>query len=125
MNYKLLAELPSVPPVSAPRNITNPLLPPALQSGLGIDYFQKLIPALISLIFVIGTLIFFFMLLIGGVQWITSGGDKAGVESARGRITSALIGLVILFSTFAIAKLIETFFGISILTLDIDVLRIQ
>ncbi|MBI3397081.1 hypothetical protein HY045_01245, partial [Candidatus Woesebacteria bacterium] len=114
-----------VPPLQ-PRNILrNPLLSSTLQTDMGIAFFTKLISALISLGLVIGVIVFFFTLLIGGIQWITSGGDKAAVESARGKITNALIGLVVLFSIFAISKLLETFFGISILTLDIGALRIQ
>ncbi|MBL7036901.1 hypothetical protein ISR94_03660, partial [Candidatus Microgenomates bacterium] len=47
------------------------------------------------------------------------------IEGARGRITSALVGVVILFSTFALIKIVETFFGIDILTIDIGPLVIQ
>jgi len=99
--------------------ITNPALG-NLNSNNGLDFFQKLVPAAIGLIFVAGAIIFFFMLLIAGIQMITSGGDKAAVETARGRLTQALIGIVVLFSAFAIIKIIEGIFGISILTLDIS-----
>ena len=37
----------------------------------------------------------FFYLILGGFQWITSGGDKAGTEAAREKITAAFIGLAI------------------------------
>jgi len=76
----------------------------------------KLISNIIYLIFVLAALIFFFMLVIGGIQWMLSGGDKAATEAARGRITAALIGLVIVFAAWAITVLIEKFLGISILT---------
>ena len=64
------------------------------------------------------------MMLIGGIQWISSGGDEQGLEAARGKISNALIGMVILFATFAIISLIQTFFGIQILTIDIGPLVI-
>lgn len=70
---------------------------------------------IVTLIFIVGALVFFFMLVIGGIQWMLSGGDKAATESARGRITAALIGLVIIFAAWAIMKLIETFLGIKFL----------
>lgn len=105
--------------------ITNPVLGPALQGKSGIGFFQSFIPALIGLGFVIGALVFFFVLIIGAIQWIASGGDKAAVESARGKITSAIIGIIILFATFALLKVIEGFFGVNILTLDIGPLKIQ
>lgn len=91
----------------------------------GLGFFQKLIPAAIGLLLVFGSVAFFFMLLWGAVSWIVSGGDKAHIESAKARITSALIGLVLMLSTFAIIKLIETFFGINILSIDIGPLVIQ
>ena len=64
---------------------------------------------------VIAGLMVFFYLIMGGIQYISSGGDKAQAEAARNRITYALIGLVIVVGSFAIIKLIESFFGLSIL----------
>ena len=80
---------------------------------------------MIGLAFLVGVLVFFFIMILGAIQWITSGGDKAGLESARGKITSAIVGVVILFSLFALLKIIEDFFGINILVLDIGPLMIQ
>jgi hypothetical protein len=109
--------------------IGNPVLGPTLQTFLadksGTSFFSNLLPRAVALLFVAGALIFFFMFIWGGIQWISSGGDKQGLESARGRITNAIIGLVILFAALAIIKFIESFFGVSILTLDIRPLIIQ
>lgn len=96
-----------------------------MQNLSGVEFFQKLIPALIGLGFVIGMIIFFFVMLLGAIQWITSGGDKAALDAAKGKITNAIIGLVVLFSILAIVQLIEAFFGINILTIDIGPLKIQ
>jgi hypothetical protein len=104
--------------------ITNPALG-SLTNQTGISFIQKLITSLVTLGLIVGALIFFFTLLMGAIQWITSGGDKQALENARGKISNALIGLVILLAVFAIVKLIERFFGISILTLDIGKLIIQ
>jgi hypothetical protein len=57
----------------------------------------------------------FFYLLLGGLQWITSGGDKAGVEAAREKITAAIIGLVIVACAWALFLLLQWFFGFNIL----------
>lgn len=104
-------------------DITNPALGPTLQSNLtnngGVWFVQQLIPALIGLAFVAGAIIFFFMILISAIQWISSGGDKGAVEAARGRLSQALIGIVLLFAAFAIVKVIESVFGINILSIDI------
>lgn len=72
----------------------------------------------IGAILAVAGLIFFFMLLIGGIQWLTSGGDKGGTEAARGRITAALIGLIIVFAAWAIVTLLEGIFGWNLLNID-------
>lgn len=104
--------------------ITNPALGPTLQNMEGAGFFQKFIPNLISLSLIIGALIFFAILIIGAIQWIASGGDKTAIESARGKLSNAFIGIILLFAAFAIIKLIESFFGINILVLDIGSLEI-
>lgn len=106
------------------QGIANPVLGD-LGKLSGQGFFAKAIPAAVSLVFIAGALIFFAMLVMGAIQWIASGGDKQALEGARGRITSALIGLVLLFAAFAIIQLIQNFFHISILTLDISKLIIQ
>lgn len=103
----------------------NPILGKNLQGLSGLEFFQKLLPALVGLGFLVGVILFFFVMLLGAIQWIISGGDKAAVEGARGKIMNAIIGLVILFSLLAVVKLIENFFGINILTLDIGPLKIE
>lgn len=100
--------------------IQNPFLSNFLQGLSGGEFLARLLPALITLLFVVGAIIFIFMFMLGAIQWITSGGDKAQTETAGKRITNALIGLTILFSLFAIIKLIETFFGISITVFNIN-----
>jgi len=60
-------------------------------------------------------LVFFFMLILGGLKWVMAGGDEKKVGEARGQITNALIGLAIVFAAWAIMKLIGTLFGIDIL----------
>jgi uncharacterized membrane protein (UPF0182 family) len=87
-------------------------------------FFQRLIPGLITLALIIGVIIFLFMLIMGGIQWISSGGDKASIEMARNKIVHAIIGLVILFSVWALIKIIELFFGINVLQIDLEVLKI-
>ncbi len=109
--------------------IENPALGPALQNLIktegGTGFFTTLLPNIITLLLIVGALVFFFMLVVGAIQWISSGGDKQGLESARGKLTNAVLGIVILFAAFAIITLIENFFGIKILTLDIGALKIE
>jgi hypothetical protein len=89
--------------------------------ALGNLTFGGIVAALIKLVLVLAAVIFFFMLVWGGVQFIISGGDKQGTESARGRITFALIGLVIVFTAWALTNLVGAFFGINIFQLNVPV----
>lgn len=104
--------------------VTNPLLNVTLQKKSGMEFFQIFIPNLITIGLIIGVLFFLFILIIGGIQWISSGGDKNALEAARSKVTNAIVGIIILFSVFAVLLLIQNFFGISILTLDIGSLVI-
>ena len=75
----------------------------------------QIFSALVAIAIVVAGLLTFAYLVLGGIEWITSGGDKAGMEQARNRITNALIGLGIVVAAWAVTKVIETFFGITIL----------
>lgn len=80
---------------------------------------EDIVGAFIKFILVIAGLVFFFILVLGGIKWIMSGGDKAHTEGARNQITAALVGLVIVFSAWAIISLINAFFGIDLFELKI------
>ena len=72
--------------------------------------------AIIRFILLVAFVLAFVMLLIGGIRWITAGGDEKGVASARNMITAALIGLVIVLIAYALIRLVEIFFGVNIIT---------
>ncbi len=61
----------------------------------------------------LGALIF---LILAGIQFLTSGGEKVQMEAARGRITAIIIGLVVVSGAYALTRVIETIFGISIVS---------
>jgi len=71
------------------------------------------IGTLVTLIFLVAGVVAFLYLIWGGVQWITSGGDKAGVAQAREKITAAVIGLAIVLLSWAIMALVGQFFGLN------------
>lgn len=60
----------------------------------------------ISILFVVASLLVLFYLIMGGINWITSGGDKEKVGKARGMIINALIGLAVLALAFVIWNLV-------------------
>lgn len=88
-------------------------------SKLGNYTIPQIVSALVGLVLVVAGLVAFAYLIFGGVMWISSSGDKGKIETARNTITAALIGLLIVFSTWAIIQLIQVFFGVNILKMAI------
>jgi uncharacterized membrane protein (DUF373 family) len=72
------------------------------------DLFGNIVQAIVML----AGVALFIMLLIGGFKYLTSSGDPKKTESARSTIFWALIGIVVMVSSYAIIMLIETFTGV-------------
>jgi len=84
-------------------------------SNLSSFTISGIISGLLTLILSLVSLVFFFMLVMGGARWIMSSGDEKAVAAARSQITNALIGLAIVFASYAILNLISTLFGVKLL----------
>ena len=67
---------------------------------------------IISIIFIIAAVLVFVYLVWGGIQWMTSGGDKQATQAARDRISAALVGLAIVALSWALIQIIAKFFGL-------------
>lgn len=113
-------------------SISNPLLKGSILEKVNLGgssgpsvFLNVYLPKFVELLLIFGSLSFFFMLIWGAISWILSGGDKASLEGAKNKITNAIIGMVLMIGSFAIIKLIESFFGIKILSIDIGPLVIQ
>ena len=55
----------------------------------------------------------FVMLTIGGFSMLLSGGDPKKLEKARGTLTNAIIGIVIIVTSYLIIRTIGLFTGIT------------
>lgn len=80
----------------------------------GYTCIGHLVSNIVSAAFIISGIAFFLILVMGGVEYLTSGGDKGKVESSQKRISSALIGLAIVASSYAVYMLVLEFFGINL-----------
>ncbi len=79
--------------------------------------------AVLNFVLIIAVLLVFGYLVLGGIEWITSGGDKGKTESARNKITAAVIGLIILVSSYAILTVVLQFLGFDPQKLEIPTLN--
>ncbi len=98
-------------------NLTNPLSP---YRNLFSLRPSSLVSAAISLLLGAAGVTAFIYLLVGGIQWITSSGDKEGLDKAKKKITHALIGLAIVFSAYALIFIIQALFNISVIGVNIS-----
>lgn len=73
---------------------------------------QKLLSFATNFLLTTAVLLAFIFLLVGGIRWIMSGGDKKQLETAQKTIMYALIGLVVVFLAFFIINLIGYVFGV-------------
>ena len=87
------------------------LLPFIQRGGQGAGGISLFLNNLISLIYILATVTFIFMLLWGAFEWLSSGGDKEKVSNAQRRITNAFIGLVLFAIAFAILQVLGVFTG--------------
>lgn len=110
---------PAVPP--PPEGIYNPAIKPTVGQGQGAEILAQLIANFLKIAYSIVGLVLLAMLLWGGIQWMTAGGDKEAISKAQKRITNALIGFAIFMSVFVIINFIAPALGLDFL----NILKIQ
>ncbi len=71
----------------------------------GID-LGKIIQSIISLLLFVAFIVALVFLIIGGIKWIMSGGDKEGAGKAKETVTSALIGLAIVLAAWVLINIV-------------------
>lgn len=64
---------------------------------------------------------FFIMLLVGGFQFVTSGGDPKAVAQARTTLTYAIIGIILVVAVWLILTLIEAVTGVKITIVNLPI----
>lgn len=79
-------------------------------NGLG-----SLINAVLPNVYIAGGLVIFVMILLGGFTIISNAGDAHKIEEGGKTITSAIIGLLVLFASYWIIQIIQVVTGMPIL----------
>lgn len=81
-----------------------------------IQGLECLIANIFTVIITIIGLAGFVMFVVGAITWMISGGDSSKLQTAKGSMTYAVIGMVVALSAFIILNLIASFTGISVIT---------
>lgn len=76
------------------------------------------ISTIIGVLTAVAFIWFVFLLFMGAIQYLTSGGDPKGIEAATAKIRTALIGLVVVISAIFFIQLIGTVLGLDILNIQ-------
>jgi hypothetical protein len=81
---------------------------------LNITSIGEVVSLLLNAAFVLSGLILLFFFIMGGIGMIASAGqsDPQKAEQAKKTITSAVIGFVVVFTSYWIVKLIGSLLGI-------------
>ncbi|MFH1244818.1 MAG: hypothetical protein V1487_04595 [bacterium] len=93
--------------------------PGGYQPGSDIASSTSAVEKLISNVLVVLTIVagisFALYFLLGGLSWITAGGDKGKIEKAREMMTNGAIGIIIIAVSYAIVWIVGAALGIDIL----------
>jgi hypothetical protein len=102
-----------IPGPSGPVQINTPEGIPS--GGLSTPEGQSIIPTILTLVVVVAIVFALLILILSGINWIMSQGDKQKIETARSRIIYTIIGLFVIFLSWAIINALSAFFGIDLL----------
>lgn len=109
-------------PAFAQVNI-NPCPPSSSQfsplCNLNANRIGPVVSSVVTILLIGAALIALFFLIFGGIKWITSGGDKSKVESARNTIIASIIGLIIALLAFFIITVVLGVFNLTLTNLQI------
>ena len=85
----------------------------ALPQGVSQRFgtFESIIKSTFNITILVSGIVFVFLMLLGGVQYLTSLGDDDGTTKARKIILNGAIGLVIVLTSFAVGTYVLQLLG--------------
>lgn len=98
-------------PITAPGGYN----PQGSEIGDATSSLEKLISNVLVVLTVVAGISFALYFLLGGLNWITAGGDKGKIDKAKGMMTNGAIGLVVIAVSYAISWIVGKALGIDIL----------
>ncbi|HUC94594.1 MAG TPA: hypothetical protein VMR19_01125 [Candidatus Saccharimonadales bacterium] len=112
MKNLITANIPIGPSGSGFTGIgTGPLANPNGGAG-AVSVFSGFISDVIGVMTIVAIIWAVFSLITGAIGIISSGGDKQALENARKKITTGIIGLIIVIIALLIIELIGYFLGV-------------
>lgn len=81
-------------------------------TGGGSITIADIVNKLIAFIFPLSGILLFFFLVWGGYDFLLSGGNPEKIKSGQAKMTSAVIGFILLTASYLIVRLIAMIFGL-------------
>jgi len=81
--------------------------------------FECIFANILSIIILLAGFAAFIVLIIGGFQYLTSGGDPKQTQKAQSIITAAVIGMIVTLAVWFIFNLAKTVTGLDLLKFEI------
>ena len=89
--------------------------PDYVQEGVPtIQGIEGIVTSILNVIVPFVGIILLIMLIVGGLQYNTSGGEVEQTTKAKKTLTSTLLGLIVVLGAWLIIKLIEEFTGLNL-----------
>lgn len=95
-------------PIPVPDSVRHTIVNPGL---FGENILQRIV--IVTLI--AGCTFALITIIIAGIQWTSSEGDKEKLSKARSKLTYSIIGLLVMFFAFFVINIIGGLFGVSLM----------
>lgn len=92
-------------------NGTEILAPAGVPTGGLSGTGSNTINLIIQFVFIIGIVLTVAFIILSGIQWIISGGDKQKLQAARGRLIYSIVGLIVIAGAFFIVSTVISLLG--------------
>lgn len=79
----------------------------------GITTLADLINVIVKFVYPFAGILLFIYLVWGGYDYLLSQGNPEKVKGAHGKLTSAIIGFVLLFISYILVRIIALIFGLN------------
>lgn len=76
-----------------------------------IQCLEKVFERVVQAALALSGVALFVMLVVGGYHFLLSGGDQKKLEAARGTLTNAVIGLVVIVAAYLIIRTVQLLTG--------------
>lgn len=112
----LLAQAPSPKSLGPIRGI-GPLGLEGKEPSEGQWVFVQVVSNIVGFLTAVAIIWFVFQFILGAISWISAGGDAKAVESAKAKLSNAVLGIVVVLIALVLVGVIGALLKVDILNL--------